>query len=206
MLVELLCGLLFLICFLVIGLRYELISALCLSAILICITFVDIDTFTIPNGFIIFGMIAGVVFIALGVLPDQDAGYKKNIIDALLGVLAGAVPLIIIDLGSRLILKRDGMGGGDMKLMAMVGLFLGWKLILAASLLGVYAGALYGIYYMTKRRRTGSETKDDKIDNDMEKEKEIGHVIPFGPFLAIGSFVSMLFGLNIIKWYMNTFL
>lgn len=203
---ELLCGLLFLICFLIIGISYELIAALCLSALLIPITFVDIDTFTIPNGFIIFGMIAGVLFIASGILPDEDAGYKKNIIDALLGLTAGAIPLIIIDLGSRLILKRDGMGGGDMKLMAMVGLFLGWKLTLMALLLGVYAGAFYGIYYMIKMRRSGNEEREDRTDDDDTQEKEKGHVIPFGPFLAIGSFVSMLFGLNIIKWYMNTFL
>lgn len=90
----------------------------------------------------------------------------------------------------ELIIKKDVMGGGDIKLFGMVGLFLGIKLGLLTILLSVYVGAIYGVATIIY----------SKI-----KKKEFNSMIPYGPFISVGALISILYGTNIINWYIGLF-
>ncbi len=141
----------------------------------------------IPDSVMLFGLICGIGFVLLRIVPFEHASLKDNLIGAGLGLLAGVLPLILINLGTRLVLKRDGIGGGDIKLMGMTGIFLGYKNIIAALALGVVLGGLYGALVMSKRRRQANDEKAVEGGDNF-------HEIPFGPFLAVGIYISMLYG------------
>ena len=83
--------------------------------------------------------------------------------------------------------SRGGMGGGDMKLGAMLGAFLGWKLGLLAILLGVLSGGIVALYLLILGRKGRKEA------------------IPFGPFLALGGAVASLWGESLLGWYLGHF-
>jgi leader peptidase (prepilin peptidase)/N-methyltransferase len=82
------------------------------------------------------------------------------------------------------IFKKEARGGGDIKMMAMVGGFLGWKAIILTTFLGSLVGSVIGILIM------------------VVKGREKGSLIPFGPFLALGAAISLFFGQEIIVWYL----
>ena len=90
----------------------------------------------------------------------------------------------------ELIIKKEVMGGGDIKLFGMVGLFLGIKLGLLTILLSVYVGAIYGVATIIY----------SKI-----KKREFNSMIPYGPFISVGALISILYGTNIINWYIGLF-
>jgi len=197
MLIELLTGLLFLLCFMVVGYTGQLLAFLVLTSVLITITFIDIDYQIIPDPIMIFGLVTGVIFVALGFVPHMGQAFWDNIFSALLGVLCGAGPLIMINLLTNLFIKRDGIGGGDIKLMGVAGLFLGFKNVLLALVLGVVIAGFFAIFYIKK-------IKSGETDEPKEKGFNV-HEIPFGPYLALGCFVSMLFGSEILNWYLGLF-
>jgi leader peptidase (prepilin peptidase) / N-methyltransferase len=95
--------------------------------------------------------------------------------------VGGGLFLVII------LASGGGMGGGDMKLGAMMGAFLGWKLVLLAILLGVFAGGAVAITLLV----SGSKGRKDPV--------------PFGPFLALGAVLSLLWGNGILGWYLGRF-
>ena len=97
--------------------------------------------------------------------------------------------LVLIHL-IELLIKKEAMGGGDIKLFGMVGLFLGLKLGLLTILLSVYIGATYGILTIIY----------SKI-----KKKEYNSMIPYGPFISVGALISILYGTNIVNWYIGLF-
>jgi leader peptidase (prepilin peptidase)/N-methyltransferase len=76
------------------------------------------------------------------------------------------------------------MGGGDVKLLAMIGAFLGWKAVILTILLGSLIGSIIGLIVM------------------MIKGKDLKYAIPFGPFLSLGAAVSLFYGENLIRWYL----
>ena len=106
----------------------------------------------------------------------------------MIGLLVGGGTFLIVALLSMLILKKEGMGGGDVKLMGMIGLFLGWKLTALSILLSIYAGGLIGGLLL------------------LLKIKKRGDAIPYGPFIAVGTLISIFYGNQLIEWYLNTFL
>jgi len=179
-LVELLCGLLFA------GMAWHsptlsLAPLLVFAFVLLVITFIDADTMEIPDGLVIIGAVAGVFFVAgghLGIFPGAVSW-----LDALLGVVAGAAPLLIIDRIVILLLKKDGFGFGDVKLMAMVGLFIGWEFMLLAFLFAFFSAFPFAVYLMA----TGKAKR--------------GSYIPFGPFLCSGALAALWFGQAVFDWY-----
>ncbi|MCK5129310.1 MAG: prepilin peptidase [Clostridiales bacterium] len=198
LLVELLTGGLYVLVYCMVGLSLYLIPALILTSLLIAITFIDIDTQTIPNGLVIFGLICALICVFTAIAPAANDGYWYNALDALYGALVGFAPLFIVNVVAKLILKRDGMGGGDMKLMIVVGLFLGLQQTIIALILAIYMGGIVGaIILLVSRYKSRKDTENDNED------KKPGHYMPFGPFLALGSFISMLFGAGILQWYIN---
>ena len=203
MLVELLTGILFILAFQSFGFTLGLLAALTFISLLVAVTFIDIDTQTIPNGLVLFGLVAGIAFVFTKIIPGYKAGYWQNALDALYGLLVGFVPLLLINLGAMLILKKEGMGGGDMKLMAVAGLFLGLKYTILALIIAIYVGGIVGAVILLSARIKQRKAQDENADEPEDSEQQ-GHYMAFGPFLALGSLISMLYGSAVIDWYINT--
>jgi leader peptidase (prepilin peptidase)/N-methyltransferase len=173
--VELLTGLFALIVVLHFGYRWASLVYFVFIAALLVITFIDIDHRIIPDVISLPGIPLG--FVASFALPVTWT-------DSLFGVLLGGGSLLAIAWGYQLITGKDGMGGGDIKLLAMIGAVVGWQgvifTIMASSLIGTIVGILLMI-------RAGKGMK---------------LAIPFGPFLAIGAILHVFFGPQIIHWYL----
>lgn len=152
---------------------------------LIVITFIDLEYQIIPNGITLSGIPLALVF-GSTILPDAFSradllGFKASIIGILLG---GGLFYIIRVLGT-LVFKKEAMGGGDIKLMAMVGGILGWKGVLLTTFIGSLAGSIIGISLILK------------------KGGEWGSRIPFGPYLAFGTVLSLILGQELLSWYLH---
>ena len=172
--VELLTAILFMLAARRFGPALDLGVALLLLAALVAIAGIDLDQQIIPDVITLPGIVVGAgLTVAL---------HPAAWLDAVLGILVGGGLFLVIILASR-----GGMGGGDMKLGAMIGAFLGWQLVLLAILLGVFAGGAVAIGLLI----TGTRGRKDAV--------------PFGPFLALGAVVSLLWGHDILAWYLNRF-
>jgi leader peptidase (prepilin peptidase)/N-methyltransferase len=141
------------------------------------ITFIDIDHRIIPDIISLPGIPLG--FLASLILPQLKWS------DSLIGIGAGGGILLAIAWGYQLFTGKDGMGGGDIKLLAMIGAFLGWKGVLFTVMASSLIGTAVGIVLML---RAGKGMK---------------MALPFGPFLAIGAIVYLFFGTQLIDLYFN---
>lgn len=144
-------------------------------AALIAVIFIDLDHQIIPDTITYPGIVIG--FASSFFRPGLS--YK----DSLLGILVGGGLLYIVALLYFVVTRRDGMGGGDIKLLAMIGAFLGWKSLPLTILSSSLLGSIVGIIAMIK---SGSDTR---------------MAIPFGPFLSIGAVLYLFWGEKIIFWY-----
>jgi len=186
-LVELICGLLFA------SMAYfsPTLSAipLCiLMFLLLVISFIDWDTQEISDGLLIIGAVVGIAWVALGYFFPGLFPYSPTWYGALLGIVAGAAPILIIDRISLWVLKKDGFGYGDAKLMAMVGIFMGWQLTLGAFPLAVVGCFPFALYIMIQKR----------VKPTNKHEENPGYMA-FGPFLCIGVLIALWFG----EWIFN---
>lgn len=173
--IELLTGLFALITFLKYGLTLEgLIYFIYICALLV-ITFIDIDHQIIPDVI----TLSGIPIFFLGSFGLSQINY----LDSLIGILAGGGSLFLVAWTYSLITKKEGMGGGDIKLLAMIGAVIGWKGILFTIFVASAVGTVSGLLVMLKLRK-GMKLK-----------------IPFGPFLAIGGIAYIFFGPQLIRWY-----
>jgi len=146
-------------------------------ASLLVITFIDIDHRIIPDIITLPGI---PIFFAAGfALPDIS--FKNSLI----GILAGGGSLLLVAYGYALITKKEGMGGGDIKLLAMIGAVIGWKGVLFTIFVASLIGTLSGMAIMLHTR------------------KSMKLKVPFGPFLAIGSIAYIFFGPQLTAWYFN---
>jgi leader peptidase (prepilin peptidase)/N-methyltransferase len=170
--------------------------ALC-SALLV-ITFIDFDYQIIPDVISLPGMLVGLVLAPFFMSALQDplpfrldlllpnAGpYLTGLLNSFIGLLLGGGPLFAIGWAWEKLRHVEAMGGGDVKLMGMVGSFLGWKGALLTIMLGALAGSFVGLLLIIFKR------------HKMEK------VIPFGPFLAVGALAAVFYGSDIISWYLG---
>ncbi|MBI4308849.1 MAG: prepilin peptidase [Candidatus Omnitrophica bacterium] len=126
---------------------------------------------------VIAGINAGIAY-----LPPSIATRVLSLSAALSGYIVGGGLILAMGLFGDIVFKKESMGGGDVKLMAMTGAFLGWKLAMAAFFLAPFFGAVYGI---------------------IEKIRTKDSTIAYGPFLVLGSLVSLLWGEQIIRWVLN---
>ena len=176
-LVELLNGLLTLFLFLRFGPTLVFAALFLFCSALVVITFIDIEHQIIPDEISLSGIVVGFVlsFIING----------HTWLNSLLGILLGGGSLLLVAWSYQRLTGKEGMGGGDIKLLAMMGAFLGWKavpfIIFASSLVG----SLIGITIMLLQK------KDSKL------------AIPFGPYLAFGAVLYIFYGKLLIRWYLG---
>ncbi|CEP66035.1 Prepilin type IV endopeptidase, peptidase domain [Moorella glycerini] len=144
-----------------------------LASLLLVIAGIDLRTYMIPDSLVLVGLGCGLLFLPLGEVYWPEA---------LVGAALGGGILFLIAAASR-----GGMGGGDVKLGLVLGLFLGWQQVLVALFLAILAGALMGVILIAlgrKRRRDA---------------------LPFAPFLTAGTLGALWWGRDIINWYIATF-
>ncbi len=176
-LVEFLTGFIYLALFLFYGLQLKTLAYMLFCSALIIITFIDLKEQIIPD-------VISLPLLAIGFLFSI---FIKNIspLNSLLGILSGGGTLFLIAIVGSYLFKKEAMGGGDIKLAAMIGAFLGWQLTLLSLFLGFFFGAIVGIVVLIKNKE-----KNEKSDS-----------IPFGPFIALGSVLTLFFGKAILNWY-----
>ena len=175
--IELLTGVLYLLVFSVYGFSMQSLYYIVLASLLVIISFIDLDHFIIPDKLLIIGAVFGLVFNILGYgIPFWDGIYGSLV----------SVGLLLFTLLIEFIIKKEAMGGGDIKLLGMIGLFLGLKYTILTIILAIYIGAIYGILVIIY----------SKIRN-----KKYNAMIPFGPFISLGAIISLLYGSSIIDFY-----
>jgi len=151
---------------------------LAFAAALVTITFIDLDHRIIPD-------VISLPGIALGLLLSFVSPLVRPF-DALLGAVAGGGFLLLVAGLYQFVRGHEGMGGGDVKLLAMIGAFLGWQSLFVTVMVASIVGSIIGIALMLYQRA------DSKL------------AIPFGPFLACGALVHLFFGDRIIAFYFGT--
>ncbi len=172
-LMELATGVGFALVFSVYGPSWETLAGVCFVSLLAIITVSDIRYRLIPDK-VVFTFLALFLILRFLVHPTQPFWLH------LLGMTVGFCLFLLLA-----VLYKGGVGGGDIKLYAVIGLFLGVKLLVLGVFLSSLLGTVYGIFLMIRRRA------DRKT------------AIPFGPFIALGSFLAYLYGQELISWYMH---
>ncbi|WP_303869934.1 A24 family peptidase [Acetobacterium wieringae] len=137
-LVELFAGLLAVLIFAVYGFSFEWLVVFSAGAILICITMIDFDTMTIPNGLIIALIIPALL--SFFVFP------QVGLLSRVIGIVVISLPMLVLAL-----FIPDAFGGGDIKLMAVAGFMLGWGNTLLATFIGVVLGGVVAVYLLVKK-------------------------------------------------------
>ncbi|MBI3752546.1 MAG: prepilin peptidase [Deltaproteobacteria bacterium] len=156
------------------GFSIELPVYFIFAASLLVITFIDLKYQIIPDVISLPGIIVG--FLVSYFLPH-------GMLNSIIGILAGGGSLFLVAFGYQLITGREGMGGGDIKLLAMIGAFLGWKAVIITIFTGSFIGAVVGSALM------------------LAKGKDTKYAIPFGPFLVIGALIALFCGKTLMKWF-----
>jgi len=145
-------------------------------ASLIVITVIDLYHQIIPDVISLPGI--GVGLIASLMIP------QITLLNSLTGILFGSGSLFLVSAYYEWLLKKEGMGLGDAKLLAMIGAFLGWKAVILTILLSSLIGSIIGIMVMVL------------------KGKDFKYAIPFGPFLSFGAVIALFYQNEIISWYL----
>ncbi len=159
------------------GLSPELFVHFVFAGALIVVTFIDLEHQIIPDVISLPGIAVG--------LAASFFLEPPGVLGSVIGVLLGGGALFMIAAAYRFVTGAEGMGGGDIKLLAMIGAFLGWKGVLLTLFAGSFLGAAFGLLIMAFHGRTGK------------------HAIPFGPFLAAGALIYLFYGQEIIGLYME---
>ena len=158
------------------GLSLEFVIYLIFFSALLVVIFIDLATLTIPDIITLPGIVLGVA--ASFLLP------RITWLQSLLGLFAGGGVLYLVAKGYQMLRNREGMGGGDIKLLAMIGAFLGLPGVIYTLFASSLAGSLAGVLLML-RDRSGGRTR-----------------IPFGPFLALAAMSYVFWGQTVIQWYL----
>lgn len=188
-LIEALVGVWFGVSLLAYGMTWHAVAAALFGTILLGIAITDARHYIIPDEFTWGGLVVGLL-LALGRGPELSGVHPvlqlsgvhpvlQGFLEALLGAAVGFVLLWLVGMAGAWVFKEEAMGGGDIKMMAMVGSFVGWQ----GVLLTVFAGALLGSLIF--------------VPLSLKKKR----LVPFGVFLAVGAVVAFVFGEAIIAWY-----
>jgi leader peptidase (prepilin peptidase)/N-methyltransferase len=152
----------------------QFIVAVVFLAALVAITVIDLRHQIIPDAITLPGVVAGVV--------AALATHRIAWVDSVAGILLGSGLFVAV-----IVVSRGGMGGGDLKLGAMLGAFLGWQALLVGLFIAVMLGGMLAVVLLASRRVARKDA------------------IPFGPFLAIGGAAALLWSDAILAWYLGGF-
>ena len=183
-LVELMTGILFLFSLYRFGPTLALLHSCLFISIVIPIAWIDARWYIIPNAIILVGLITGAAVTLLIALTHHNPGY---LIDHFIGAVAGGTSMALIAVVGTFLFRKKAMGGGDIKLMVLIGLFLGgWPHLLIVIMASAFTGSIIGLSLVALGKKSGS-----------------GSRIPYGPFLVIGATLDLFWGNEIWDWYLR---
>ena len=155
-----------------------LVPRLLFACAMVVLFAIDLEHHLLPNVITLPGIAIGLI--SSTVLPP-------GLVDALLGVALGGGVLWVIGEAYYRFSGHEGMGGGDVKMLAMIGAFLGWKLVLITLVLSSVAGSLIGLFVI------------------LIKRGGLKYALPYGTFLALGALTASLAGERIVNWYVSLY-
>jgi len=187
------------------GMTYTILFDLVFVSALIALIFIDAEHMLLPNAItypgIAFAIVARLALpllvgpYAFDDLPSLFYGplsglpiWAVSLIGACLGALVGGGTLWVVGWLWERLRGVEAMGLGDVKMMFMVGAYVGWRLTILTIFLGVLSGSIIGVALMMRRG-----------------ERDMKMLLPFGIFLGIGSMIALFTGTRIIMWYMSQF-
>jgi len=175
--VEALTGLLSMALFIRYGISYQYFLYLLFTATLLTISFIDLHHKIIPDILSLSGIVAG---LAAAFVPGTVSWS-----DSIIGIIAGGGSLFLVAVIYERITGREGMGGGDIKLLAMIGAWMGWRQLHLIVLISSLTGAIVGVAFLLMAGK-GFRVR-----------------IPFGPFLSLGAILCFFFGSELLNWYLR---
>ena len=183
-LVELMTAILFLFSLYRFGPTLALLHGCLFISLLMPIAWIDARWYIIPNAIILVGLSSGAAVTLLIALIHHNPGY---LIDHLTGAIAGGASMALIAVVGTFIFRKRSMGGGDIKLMILIGLFLGgWPHLLIVIMVSAFTGSIFGLFLVALGKKSGS-----------------GSRIPYGPFLVIGALLDLFWGSEIWSGYLR---
>jgi leader peptidase (prepilin peptidase)/N-methyltransferase len=174
--IEVITMIVFVLHYLILGADIILIPRLLFASALIVLFAIDLEHHLLPNVITLPGIVVGLAFSTMT---------PPGLVDALIGALAGGGVLWILGEAYYRYSGQEGMGGGDVKMLAMIGAFLGWKLMVLTLVLSSFLGALVGAL-MLALRKGGMKS-----------------ALPYGTFLALAALFSSLVGDPLVNWYLG---
>lgn len=204
-LVELMTAFLYLLVYWQIGFNWYLPVCLIFVSTMVSLIFIDAEHMILPNvityPLFFFALLVRIlypIFFTAEYFTDLRHApvnyfaeyplWAVSLIGAFFGALIGGGSLWLVGELWKRLRGVDAMGLGDVKMMAAVGALLGWRLTILSIFLGAFSGAIIGVFMISR-----------------QKDKDFQAQIPFGIFLGIGSIIALLFGEQLVGWYLNTF-
>jgi leader peptidase (prepilin peptidase)/N-methyltransferase len=172
--VELLTAAIFVWHYWVFDLSALMVVRILFACALVVLFAIDLEHQILPNLITLPGIAAGLVF---------SLAFPPGVFDAIIGALIGGGVLWLIGEAYYRYSGQEGMGGGDVKMLAMIGAFLGWKLVLVTLIVSSFAGSILGILLIASRRGNMKQA------------------LPYGTFLALGALFASLYGERVVDWY-----
>jgi leader peptidase (prepilin peptidase)/N-methyltransferase len=188
--VELITGLMFFFLMMRFKLSFDFFIFVIFTCMLIIITFVDFEHFLIPDVLVLPGIILGFALSTHNSLLDFpplffSVSYPLSaFMNSITGAFLGFLSLLIVALVGGALFKKEAMGGGDLKLLAMIGAFLGWKNVFFTILVSSLVGSIIGIILILLKKKGRKE------------------YIPYGPYLALAGILSIFWGDIIIAKFL----
>ena len=174
--VEVLTAAIFVAHYQVFGPDIILVPRLVFASAMIVLFAIDLEHHLLPNVITLPGIVVGLLFATM--LPP-------GLVDALIGVVAGGGVLWLVGEAYYRYSGQEGMGGGDVKMLALIGAFLGWQLMVLTLVLSSVLGSVVGLLVIASKRGG------------------MKYALPYGTFLSIAALVSSLFGRQIVDWYLG---
>ena len=177
-LVELATAVTFATAYQVFGPGWLLVSRLVFAGVMIVLLVIDLQHRILPNVVTIPGAVVGLLFSLLA-----PPGWRS----ALIGLAAGGGVLLVIAEAYYRVRGEEGLGMGDVKMLAMIGAFLGWKLMLVTLIVASFLGSIVGVMMIVADRRN------------------LKYALPFGSFLAVAALLASVTGDAMLAWYLSLY-
>ncbi|MBE8988397.1 prepilin peptidase [Nostoc sp. LEGE 12450] len=210
--VEGVTGIIFLLIFLVFQVSILTIGYWAFCSWLLALSLIDLDTMTLPNPLTQSGLVVGILFqMVVGYLSEgSSVALVNHLMMAIVGAVLGLWLFDAIALLGSIAFGKTAMGAGDAKLAAMMGAWLGWKYLLLASFIACALGALIGSGVIMHKRILLGRSKPraasgKEAPNEETSTHRLGQKMPFGPFLALGSLITLFSGEAILSTYLRLF-
>ena len=164
------------------GLTVQAFITAVLFSLLLVATVVDLEHQIIPDEVSLGGLAAGLVFSTLIPSLHEETIWWRGLLQSSIGMLVGGGSIYVTGVLGNLAFRKESMGGGDVKLLAMIGAFTGWEKVIFAYLLAPVLALPLGLFLKFAKR---------------------AEVIPYGPFLSLAGWIGFLWGNQLISWYFN---